>query len=138
MASFQAWIEPLLWLCGVVATLAGFYKLISPTLKSISDTPKQLHQAITSITDSQTELKDRLDSMKQQLDDVLINIDRVEQIEIHLLHDAIMNIYSDAKRDGSISESSYRRALELYGMNGKDEYIKHIMNEIEEIHKKGE
>lgn len=89
-----------------------------------------------SVTETQTDLQNRMEAMKGQLESVLTNLDRVEQIELHLLHDAIMNIYTDAKRDGAISESSYRRALELYGMNGKDEYIKHIMDELEEIHKK--
>lgn len=138
MMELQEWFQPLLWICGVVATLAGFYKLTVPFLKELSETPKQLRTAFETMNASQKDLQDRMEAMKLQLENVLVNVDKLEQIEIHLLHDAILGIYDDAKRDNTITESSYRRALELYGLNGKDEYIKHIMSELDEIHMKGE
>ncbi len=135
MAELQAWFQPLLWIFGVVGAFGGFYKLVFPCLKEVSETPKQLKEAIQGMNLIQQGFQAQMEDIKIQLTDMSNKIDKVGEIEIHLLHDAILGIYADAKREGKISESSYRRAQELYSMNGKNEYIKSIMDELTDMHR---
>lgn len=135
MIGLQLWLEPLLWLCGAFGTLFGFFKLVFPCIKKISETPKKLEDTIQTMNSMEQKLLVHMEAVTNSLDGIVTKIDRVEQIQVRLLHDGILDIYADAKRNGKITESSYRRALELYGMNGQDEYINRIMEELDEIHR---
>lgn len=119
LASIYAWFEPLLWVIGIITAFVAFIKLCGPAVKSLGELSK-LQTVIEENTKTVKELK--------------TNIEKIEDIQLALLHDAIIQIHHNAKRHG-LEEGDYRRACELYSQNGHSPYIDGLMDELQELHK---
>lgn len=77
----------------------------------------------------------RLDHIDADLNGLMEKVRREEDIELALLHDAIVQIYHFSKSQGKVFVEDYQRACELYKYNGKSQYIETIMEELEELYK---
>lgn len=78
---------------------------------------------------------ERLDTIDGTLEDLMAKVRRNEDVELALLHDAIVQIYHFSKTRGGVYAEDYARACELYKYNGKSQYIETIMEELSELYK---
>lgn len=81
-------------------------------------------------------LSGRMDNLISDVDTLIQRVQRSEDVELALLHDAIVQIYHLSKVRGKVFVEDYQRACELYKYNGKSVYIETIMEELEELYKK--
>ncbi len=65
-------------------------------------------------------------------------VEREEEIELAVLHDAIIQIYHFSKGQGKVLADDYQRACELYKYNGKSKYIESIMAELTTMYHQGQ
>ena len=138
MAELQEWFKPLLWIIGTITAIVAFVKLVLPLFKNFAK-PAKLEQAldehIANISDKLDHFDERLDLVDDRFDDLVNKINRNEEVELALLHDAIVQIYHFSKSRGSVYAEDYLRACELYKYNGKSQYIETIMEELTELYK---
>lgn len=109
-----------------------------PAIKHIMKPAKLEATLTTHIENISTKLDhfdDRLDVIDNTLDDLMDKVRRNEDVELALLHDAIVQIYHFSKTRGSVYAEDYQRACELYKYNGKSQYIETIMDELTELYK---
>ena len=101
--------------------------------------PAKLEAALTSHIDTISQKLDhfdeRLDTIDSNLSDLMEKVRRNEDVELALLHDAIVQIYHFSKTRGGVYAEDYARACELYKYNGKSQYIETIMDELTELYK---
>lgn len=101
--------------------------------------PAKLEAALSShienISNKLDHFDDRLDTIDHALDDLMEKVRRNEDVELALLHDAIVQIYHFSKTRGGVYPEDYARACELYKYNGKSQYIETIMDELSELYK---
>lgn len=76
-----------------------------------------------------------MDKLMEEFDDLIEKVQRNEEVELALLHDAIVQIYHFSKSRGKVYAEDYHRACELYKYNGKSQYIETIMEELEALYK---
>lgn len=96
---------------------------------------KALEGHIENISKKLDHFDDRLDTIDGNLDDLMSKVNRNEDVELALLHDAIVQIYHFSKSRGGVYAEDYARACELYKYNGKSQYIETIMEELTELYK---
>lgn len=96
---------------------------------------KVLEGHIENISKKLDHFDDRLDTIDDNLDDLMSKVNRNEDVELALLHDAIVQIYHFSKSRGGVYAEDYARACELYKYNGKSQYIETIMEELTELYK---
>lgn len=101
--------------------------------------PKKLEESldahIENISHKLDHFDERLDHIDSDLRDLMEKVRREEDVELALLHDAIVQIYHFSKSQGKVYVEDYQRACELYKYNGKSQYIETIMEELEELYK---
>ena len=138
MTELQAWFQPLLWVLATITAIVAFVKLIMPAIKHFMK-PAKLEAALTSHIDNISKKLDhfdeRLDTIDGNLSDLMDKVRRNEDVELALLHDAIVQIYHFSKTRGGVYAEDYQRACELYKYNGKSQYIETIMDELTELYK---
>lgn len=146
MDQIQSWFEPLLWILGTITALIAFIRLCKPVWKIFSS-PKDLANKIdilnTKLDEHFVDADEKFSKIEKELESQTINIESLtswnkkeDTITLSLLHDAIVQIYQEAKEKGYISEVSYYRACELYKQNGNSQYIDSIMAALKEMHGK--
>ena len=139
MTELQAWFAPLLWVIGTITAIVAFVKLIMPAIKALGQ-PAKLQESFnefsTNITTKWDKLDGRLDKIDSELDSLIEKIHREEEIELALLHDAIVQIYHFSKSQGKVYPEDYQRACELYKYNGKSQYVETIMEELTELYRR--
>lgn len=96
---------------------------------------KVLEGHIDNISKKLDHFDERLDTIDANLDDLVAKVNRNEDVELALLHDAIVQIYHFSKSRGGVYAEDYHRACELYKFNGKSEYIETIMDQLTELYK---
>lgn len=147
MEDLKAWFEPLLWILGTITALVAFIRLCKPVWKVFS-APKDLTDKIDVLNSKLDEhfvdadakfgkIEEALDAQTANIESLTSWNQKEDSITLSLLHDAIVQIYQEAKEKGSISEVSYYRACELYKKNGNSQYIDSIMTALTEMHGKG-
>lgn len=94
---------------------------------------KALEGHIENIANKLDHFDDRLDTIDGSLDDLMGKIKRNEQVELALLHDAIIQIYHFSKIRGAVYAEDYYRACELYKYNGQSKYVEEIMEALTEL-----
>lgn len=77
-----------------------------------------------------------MDKIDEELDSIITKIHHEEEVELALLHDAIVQIYHFSKSQGKVFPEDYARACELYKYNGKSQYMETIMEELTDLYKK--
>lgn len=101
--------------------------------------PKKLEESldayIENISHKLDHFDERLDHIDSDLKDLMEKVRREEDVELALLHDAIVQIYHFSKSQGKVYVEDYQRACELYKYNGRSQYIETIMEELEELYK---
>lgn len=144
MEGIQAWFEPLLWILCTITAIVAFIRLCKPIWKVFSS-PKDLADKIDTLNHKLDEhfidSDKKISKIEKELENQTSNIERLtsqnkkeDSITLSLLHDAIVQIYQEAKEKGSISEVTYYRACELYKQNGNSQYIDSIMTTLTEMH----
>ena len=130
MTELRAWFEPLLWILGTATAIIAFVKLCKPFGQFVK---------------YPEESSERLDKIEQLLEENKAAIaqlqkisEKQQKIELSLLHDAIIQIYNNAKNIGTLHNAEYVRAVELYKENGQSEYIDSIMKQMEHMWKEGQ
>lgn len=88
------------------------------------------------MTDKWDKLDGRLDKIDTELDNIIEKIHKEEEVELALLHDAIVQIYHFSKAQGKVFPEDYARACELYKYNGKSQYMETIMEELTDLYRK--
>lgn len=96
---------------------------------------KALEGHIENISQKLDHFDERLDTIDGNLSDLMDKVRRNEDVELALLHDAIVQIYHFSKTRGGVYAEDYARACELYKYNGKSQYIETIMDELTELYK---
>lgn len=91
---------------------------------------------IENISNKMDGLGGRLDKIDDEIDNLLKKLEAEEEIELALLHDAIVQIYHFSKSQGKVYPEDYARACELYKYNGKSQYMATIMEELTALYKK--
>lgn len=91
---------------------------------------------IANISNKMDGLGTRLDSIDDEIAKLLEKIEAEEEVELALLHDAIVQIYHFSKAQGKVYPEDYARACELYKYNGKSKYMATIMEELTALYKK--
>lgn len=138
MTELQAWFQPILWVLATITAIVAFVKLIIPAIKHFmkpAKLEKVLEGHIENISKKLDHFDDRLDTIDDNLDDLMSKVNRNEDVELALLHDAIVQIYHFSKSRGGVYAEDYARACELYKYNGKSQYIETIMEELTELYK---
>lgn len=79
-------------------------------------------------------LNNRLDAQQAELHELGKNFEKLDSIQLSLLHDRISEIYKDAIATKYISDTDYHRACELYTENGESQYIATLMTELASLH----
>lgn len=133
MGALQLWFEPLLWIIGTITALAAFVRLCKPVWKFLTIPT----QTIERLNEFEKKIDQKLTSLENRVEKLTKQNEQEDSITLSLLHDAIVQIYQQAKRDGFISEVDYYRACELYKQNGNSQYIDSIMTALTEMHGKG-
>lgn len=122
-----------------ISAIIGFVKLILPAIKAFLQ-PAKLQEAldnhISNISNKLDHFDVRLDKIDGELDNIIEKIHREEEVELALLHDAIVQIYHFSKAQGKVFPEDYARACELYKYNGKSQYMETIMEELTDLYKK--
>lgn len=139
MPELQAWFQPILWVMATITAIVAFVKLILPAIKMFLKPAKveeTLNGHIENISNKLDHFDDRLDTIDANLDDLIEKVRREEEVELALLHDAIVQIYHFSKSQGKVFPEDYQRACELYKYNGKSQYVETIMDELTELYKK--
>ena len=139
MTELQAWFAPLLWVIGTITAIVAFIKLILPAIKVFSSpakTQELLNTHIENISNKLDHFDGRLDKIDADIEGLMEKIRKEEEIELALLHDAIVQIYHFSKSQGKVFPEDYARACELYKYNGKSQYMETIMEELTELYKK--
>lgn len=122
-----------------ITAIVAFVKLILPAIKMFLKPAKveeALNGHIENISHKLDHFDERLDSIDANLDDLIQKVRREEEVELALLHDAIVQIYHFSKSQGKVYPEDYQRACELYKYNGKSQYVETIMDELTELYKK--
>lgn len=122
-----------------ITAIVAFVKLILPAIKVFLKPAKveeALNGHIENISNKLDHFDTRLDSIDANLDDLIEKVRREEEVELALLHDAIVQIYHFSKSQGKVYPEDYHRACELYKYNGKSQYVETIMEELTELYKK--
>ena len=139
MEDIQIWFSPLLWILGTITALVAFVRLCAPVWAFVK-LPKEL---LTKVAENDTKdeqrfdnLNGRLDKQEAELQKLGKNLEKVDAIQLSLLHDRISEIYKNAVQTKYISDTDYHRACELYGENGESQYISTLMTELASLHEK--
>lgn len=139
MTELQAWFQPLLWVIATITAIVAFVKLIIPAINHLRK-PVKLEQALSGLTDEISSKLDhfdtRLDTIDNSLSDLMAKVNRNEDVELALLHDAIIQIYHFSKTRDKVFAEDYYRACELYKYNGKSKYIEEVMEALTELWRK--
>lgn len=100
--------------------------------------PKELEASltnhITNIGEKLDHFDGRLDTICGDLEDILNRVKRNEDVELALLHDAIIQIWHFSKSRGKVYAEDYYRACELYKYNGKSKYIEEVMEALTNLY----
>lgn len=139
MTELQAWFQPLLWIIATITAIVAFVKLIIPGIKHLLK-PAKLEETLaglsTEISSKLDHFDSRLDTIDSSLEDLMAKVNRNEDVELALLHDAIIQIYHFSKTRDKVFAEDYYRACELYKYNGKSKYIEEVMEALTELWRK--
>lgn len=140
MAAIQAWFAPLLWIIATITAIVAFVRLCKPlwhfftTPTELSDKFDENSNLIQKNFDS---INERLDTYDEEFKTIHSKLDRSDQVNLSLLHDSIVQIYQQARRNQKVEDDDYRRACDLYAQDGDSPYIDGLMKELSKMHSKG-
>lgn len=130
MTELRTWFEPLLWILGTATAIIAFVKLCKPFDKFVR------------YPSTADERLDKIEELLEKNQKAIIELQKAsekqQKIELSLLHDAIIQIYNNAKNIGVLHNAEYVRAVELYKENGQSDYIDSIMTQMEDMWKEGQ
>lgn len=132
MENLKLWFEPLLWIIGTITTLCLFVRLCKPLWKFI--TAPSL--TATHLEEIEKKFDAQLKELTKKVEELADQNAVEDSITLSLLHDSIVQIYEQAKKENYISEVNYYRVCELYKQDGNSEYIDGLMRVLREMHRK--
>lgn len=131
MEDIKIWFEPLLWIMGTIGAIAAFVRFCRPVWNFFQYPIKsEEHFKI---------IDEKLDRDFELLTANEVINKKQESVQLSLLHDAIIQIYNNAKNNGDkVHTAEYQRAQLLYQENGQSPYIDSVMEELSRMWKEGQ
>ena len=121
---------------GTATAIIGFWKLTSPFRELFSLSTKfndnliEIQENFQAINKRFDEIWEAISETKKELINIKNNFTEIKDVQLALLHDAIIQICDISKMNNKVDAENYKRACELYKMNGNSPYVETRMQEL--------